>query len=188
MKARTFNFVRERLPYDLNTPKVLDTIFIIFNRYQIQELTTVFLFCYFFSDKLNCSRAYTILFVAFDLEENQQDNAQCEKCSDCCSACPGITCGSYGFVQNFTRYLNSTGASFQGAFILDTVMNYNNTPNSQKLPDSFNENFPEISQSMKMNKNRGNFLAVIGRSSNDGQLIRNISMAFDTDGESQIYK
>ncbi len=54
----------------------------------------------------------TILFVAFDFEED--------------TVCD-IRCGSNRYVKNITRYLNKTGGTIGGAIILETMLNYNSS-------------------------------------------------------------
>ena len=128
------------------------------------------------SDKQNCSRDHTLLFVAFDLQETQRTG-----CSGKCS-CPGALCGSGNFVQNLIQYLNNTGAGFQGAVILETVLNYNDTPNTQTLPWGFSVGFPKQYQQLSQNQFRGDFLAVIGRAPDDAQLVSGITNAFKKNG------
>ena len=93
---------------------------------------------FYIADKLNCTSDYSIWFAAFDLEEYQPS------CSAVNCPCTGGLCGSGYFVQNFSRYLNSTGANFQGAFILETILNHNTTPHSQDLPSSIQSAFPQL--------------------------------------------
>ena len=131
---------------------------------------------FFLSDKLSCSRVHTLLFVAFDLEENQPF------CPANCS-CQGFLCGSNYFVQNLTRYLNSTGVGFQGAFVLDTILNHNTTPNSQKFPNSLQPLFPTLYKKVSDNQFKGDFLAVIGRVVDDLKLINAVTDAFQSDGK-----
>jgi len=131
-------------------------------------------------DKRNCSRDHTLLFVAFDLEERQPTfNVSCSVSGNC--SCPAGLCGSGNFVQNLTEYLNSTGASFQGAIILDTVLNYNDTPNSQRLPAGFDVAFAQQYQQVSQNQFRGDFLVVIGRAQDDTQLVSGITNFFIKD-------
>lgn len=54
---------------------------------------------------------------------------------------------------------------------MDTVMNYNNTPNTQVLPVSIDKFFPEIYHQIKEDKFRGNFVAVAGRQVDDAALM-----------------
>ncbi|XP_078366709.1 uncharacterized protein LOC144650824 isoform X1 [Oculina patagonica] len=129
-------------------------------------------------DKQSCSRDYTVMFVAFDLEEVQLSS----NCSGSCPCRPGRPlCGSGYFVQNLTQYLNNTGAGFQGAVILDVVLNYNTTPNSQMLPPGFQQGFPQQHQEISKNQFRGDFLTLIGRAQEDAQLTRGIANAFKED-------
>ncbi|KAJ7381122.1 hypothetical protein OS493_004720 [Desmophyllum pertusum] len=133
-------------------------------------------------DKLKCSRDHTLLFVAFDLEEGQpKSNVSCSLSGNC--SCARGLCGSDFFVKNLTQSLKSTGAGFQGALVLETILNYNNTPNSQMFPSVFQTYFPQAYQQLSTNKFRGDFLAVIGRSYDDARLISGISNAFKKDGK-----
>jgi len=123
------------------------------------------------TDFSKCARSFSVLFVAFDFEE-------WEDCSDktlnprC--ACGQIDCGSRAFVANFSRFYNGSlhsNGKLQGAIIMDTVMNYNNTPNTQALPASVDKAFPEIFNQIKEDKFRGNFLSVAGRLVDDAALM-----------------
>jgi len=123
------------------------------------------------TDFSQCPRSFSVLFVAFDFEEwedcsNTTLNPRC--------ACGQIDCGSRAFVANFSRYYNGSlhsNGKLQGAIIMDTVMNYNNTPNTQVLPVSIDKFFPEIYHQIKEDKFRGNFLAVAGRQVDDAALM-----------------
>ena len=130
------------------------------------------------SDKLNCSQDYTLLFVAFDLEEYQPSCPMQRNCS-----CSGILCGSGHFVQNFSTYLSSSGVGFQGALILETILNHNTTPNSQDIPQSLQTYLPAVYNKVAQNNFSGDFLAVIGRLANDEGLIKGITNAFTQDGK-----
>ena len=82
----------------------------------------------------------------------------------------------------FCPKLNNTGSSFQGAIILDTVLNYNDAPNSQRLPVGFNVAFSQQYQQVSQNQFRGDFLSVIGRLQDDTQLVSGITNVFEKDG------
>lgn len=132
------------------------------------------------SDKQKCSRDYTLLFVAFDLEELQPTvNTSCSKSGNC--PCSGGSCGSYYFVQNFSQYLNNSGVGFQGAIVLETILNYNTTPNSQVFPSGLKPYFTETYNKISQNGFTGDFLALIGRSTYDRRLIDGITNAFKED-------
>ena len=119
--------------------------------------------------------------MAFDLEETQPtSNVSCSGSGNC--SCPGGLCGSGYFVQNLTEYLNNTGSSFQGAIILDTVLNYNDTSDSQMVPVGFNLGFPQEYKQVSQNQFRGDFLIVIGRAQDDAQLVTGITNVFEMDG------
>ena len=131
------------------------------------------------SDKKDCSRDHTLLFVAFDLQERQPTNS-CSVYGNC--SCPAGKCGSSYFVQNLTEYLSNNGSGFQGAIILDTVLNYDDTPKSQKVPEGFSSGFPQEYEEVKENQFRGDFLTVIGRAQDDAQLVSGITNFFKNDG------
>ena len=54
---------------------------------------------------------------------------------------------------------------------MDTVMNYNSTRNTQILPFSIDQAFPEIYSQIKDDKFRGNFLSMAGRKVDDAALM-----------------
>ena len=114
------------------------------------------------ADFSKCTRSFSVLFVAFDFEE-------WEDCSNktlyprC--ACGQIDCGSRAFVANFSRFYNGSSHSIgklQGAIIMDTVMNYNSTPNSQILPFIIRKAFPGIYNQSREDSFRGNFFLWLG--------------------------
>ena len=129
-------------------------------------------------DKLSCSQDYFLLFVAFDLEEDQPSCPLQRNCS-----CSGVLCGSGHFVRKFSTYLNSSGVGFQGALILETTLNHNTTPNSQGIPQSLQTYLPAVYNKVVQNNFSGDFLAVIGRLANDEGLIKGITNAFKQDGK-----
>ena len=73
----------------------------------------------------------------------------------------------HAFLQ---RVFKSNGR-LQGAIIMDTVMNYNNTPNSQSLPHLTQQYFPEVYGQIEADGFRGNFLSVVGREVDDAVLM-----------------
>ncbi|XP_067053665.1 uncharacterized protein [Acropora muricata] len=122
-------------------------------------------------DFKGCPRSFSILFVAFDFEEWEycKDVKKNPKC-----ACGSIDCGSRAFVRNLTQFTNGSLSSFglvQGAIIMDTVMNYNTTPNSQRLPAIVKHFLPETYNELKADEFRGDFLTVVGRQVDDRALM-----------------
>jgi hypothetical protein len=65
----------------------------------------------------NCAVKNTILFVAFDFEE------ETDECT--VSTYRSLFCGSNRFVKNITSYLKKTGGTINGAIILETMLNHN---------------------------------------------------------------
>ena len=80
-----------------------------------------------------CRPKHSIIFVAFDLEE--------------------VGCvGSIFFVRDFLieQVLKPHGAKLKGAFILDTIMNYNETRMSQTLSPEWQKALPEFWEDVKV--------------------------------------
>ena len=121
--------------------------------------------------------------MAFDLEETQP---ACPLQGNC--SCSGGLCGSGHFVQNFSTFLSSSGVGFQGALILETILNHNTTPNSQDIPQSLQTVLPAVHDKVAKNNFTGDFLAVIGRLANDEGLIKGITNAFKQDGKYSVFK
>ena len=74
-----------------------------------------------------CRPKHSVVFVAFDLEE--------------------VGCvGSIYFVRDFLirQILRPYGAKLKGAFVLDTIMNYNETQNSQNLSVEWQTALPKF--------------------------------------------
>nr|XP_006811326.1 PREDICTED: probable leucine aminopeptidase MCYG_03459-like [Saccoglossus kowalevskii] len=103
-----------------------------------------------------CKPKHTIIFVAFDFGEKDQ-------------------LGSFNFVHNwlptFLSNSDGTNSTFMGAIIMDCVMNYNNTENSQHFPLTFSLAFPELYFALQSENFKGNFLAVVGREHDDSPLL-----------------
>jgi hypothetical protein len=53
--------------------------------------------------------------------------------------------------------------SYQGAYILDSIGNYNASAGSQLLPETYQFQLPEFSQGVVRDGNRGDFIGVVGR-------------------------
>lgn len=80
-----------------------------------------------------CRPKHTVIFVAFDLEE--------------------VGClGSIFFVRDFLipQVLQAHGAKMKGAFILDTIMNYNETQFSQNLSTEWQKALPAFWADLKV--------------------------------------
>ncbi|KAG8202120.1 hypothetical protein JTE90_010481 [Oedothorax gibbosus] len=108
-----------------------------------------------------CRLNHTLMFVAFDHEENG-------------------AMGSNYFVDNYLipEELKRARASFQGAFILDGIMNYNDIPNTQELPSDYTESLPGFEYFVNNTGNRGNFLAMISRNEMDTHLSKKLMNAW----------
>ncbi|XP_070563505.1 uncharacterized protein YfbL-like isoform X2 [Ptychodera flava] len=106
--------------------------------------------------KKGCKRKYTTIFVAFDMDEQEDE--------DSISACfSRITCGSSSFVSDWlSPYLLRSGDQkvINGAIILESIMNFDDDENSQDISNY--RGFDNIDE-IEANENRGDFLAVIGR-------------------------
>ena len=103
----------------------------------------------------DCRLKYSVIFVAFDKEEVGSQ-------------------GSHEFVRGYLVKEFMKGdiwPEFQGAFILDTVMNFNESENSQLLPDEWREKIPEETyQQVMEDKFRGDFMSLISRTEPEREL------------------
>ncbi|GFT34148.1 peptidase_M28 domain-containing protein [Nephila pilipes] len=115
-----------------------------------------------------CRLNHTLMFVAFDHEENG-------------------AMGSNYFVDHYLipDELKRARARFQGAFILDGIMNYNDIPNTQELPLDYTESLPGFQYFVNNTGNRGNFLAMISRNEMDNHLSRKLMDAWQDLGDHQ---
>ncbi|XP_043193378.1 uncharacterized protein LOC122365861 [Amphibalanus amphitrite] len=111
-----------------------------------------------------CRPEFSVLFVAFDLEE--QGGA-----------------GSLAFIHHvlYTEVLAPAGwPAVQGAFILDTVMNYNTTPSAQSVPIAWMEQLRGTVDRIDRRGGRGDFLAAIYRRPVEEQLVDAFSAHYST--------
>ncbi|CAD5125517.1 DgyrCDS13723 [Dimorphilus gyrociliatus] len=114
--------------------------------------------------KTACKNIHTIILVAFDYEEF------------------GLV-GSENFVDQWLlpEILNKHNSTLQVALILETIMNYNDTSNSQSFPPNFNQMAPDTYAHLTRNDFKGDFLTLIGRI-DDKSLAMEIIDEYDIDG------
>ena len=117
-----------------------------------------------------CSLRYSVIFVAFDKEEVGSQ-------------------GSHEFVRSFLLprfFSDKQQPEFQGtvlapsdpsssptpgAFILDTILNYNATAGSQVVPGAWAEQLAGgVSEEIRRGGSRGDFIAVVSRAAADSRL------------------
>eukprot|EP00094_Tigriopus_californicus_P011300 TCALIF_10907-PA protein Name:"Protein of unknown function" AED:0.12 eAED:0.12 QI:0/0.57/0.25/0.87/0.57/0.5/8/0/764 len=94
-----------------------------------------------------CSLKYTVILVTFDLEEHG-------------------TQGSLAFVQDFlvNMILKPMGfPGFQGAIILDSIMSFNTTIDSQILPPDYEYGAPEAFADITNEGRKGDFIGLYSR-------------------------
>nr|XP_006811308.1 PREDICTED: uncharacterized protein LOC102808431 [Saccoglossus kowalevskii] len=106
----------------------------------------------------HCNPEYTIIFVAFDYAEFTVSWAD-----DPCYW--NVPCGSQRFVEDWlVSFLQDRDSpEFQGAFIADTLMNWDDNNNTQDLPGAFNVLFTDTYTRIRDNGFRGDFLFVYSR-------------------------
>ncbi|XP_022251391.1 uncharacterized protein LOC106467485 isoform X2 [Limulus polyphemus] len=109
-----------------------------------------------------CRLTNTVLFVAFDLEE-----------------LGGL--GSHRFVHEylFPRELQHGRGYFQGAFILDSVLNYNGSIGSQDLPEDFQTVLPSLTRYLQLGGSIGDFLAMFSRDGVDSTIAQRFQKAWE---------
>jgi len=105
-----------------------------------------------------CRPHTSVIFVAFDLEEVG-------------------SVGSIYFIRNFLvpTVLSASGAKLKGAFILDCIMNFNETQFSQTLSPEWQEALPEFWQQLQAENQTGDFLTVMYRKDVDFLLARTLA-------------
>ncbi|XP_078595938.1 uncharacterized protein LOC144873005 [Branchiostoma floridae x Branchiostoma japonicum] len=116
-----------------------------------------------------CVPTHSVVFVAFDLqcgESPDHENTACSKGQ----------CGSKFFVEEtlvpYLASLDIKSSDIQGVIIMDSILNYNNTKNSQTAPPGF-ENTPlweDVYVAEEEDGVRGNFIAIFSRQGYDQPL------------------
>lgn len=127
----------------------------------------------------DCILQFSVIFVAFDLEEV---GAQ----------------GSHEFVRSYLIprfFLTDHPPEFQGkngtweviirdflpgAFILDTILNFNDTEKSQNFPRSWSDNI--VGDALKetlRDRFRGNFISLISRDNPESELVKLLRKKWD---------
>lgn len=103
----------------------------------------------------SCRLKYSVLFAAFDKEEVGSQ-------------------GSHEFIRSYLVpefFKGSEWPEFQGAFILDTIMNFNETVDSQSLPDSWREKISSPAyDEVAADSFRGNFISLVSREGPEKEL------------------
>ncbi|XP_077981191.1 uncharacterized protein YfbL-like [Glandiceps talaboti] len=109
-----------------------------------------------------CVTTNTIVFVAFDLEESQEEVRK------------GLI-GSQHFVNDwlidFLVNSDGTNSSFKGAIVLETLMNFDSGENAQTFPPGFKDGFKDLYNKISSRNFTGDFITVIGRQTNDAALM-----------------
>ncbi|XP_032776935.2 uncharacterized protein LOC116915901 [Daphnia magna] len=118
-----------------------------------------------------CRPKHSIIFVAFDLEE--------------------VGClGSIFFVRDFLiqQILQPYGAQLKGAYVLDTIMNYNETQFSQTLSPEWQTALPLFWEDIQAENKTGDFLAILYRKNVDATLADTLAYNWKNDGKPQNKK
>ncbi|KAI2797863.1 hypothetical protein BLOT_014714 [Blomia tropicalis] len=103
-------------------------------------------------DYYNCITKYSVLFVAFDLEELG-------------------ALGSKYFVHEYLIPNELNGKTqqnqYDGAIIMDTLLNFDPNPGTQDIPNDVHLNVPKFSESIKQSNYSGDFLSMFARTNVD---------------------
>ncbi|XP_035676692.1 uncharacterized protein LOC118415887 isoform X3 [Branchiostoma floridae] len=132
-----------------------------------------------------CLQDYTVVFTAFDFSANLERDLQITPCAT-------LACGCRKFVQNIlVPFMNNSDIGtndIQGVIVLDALLNYNNTPGAQEIPneDSFQlvPGLVDSANAIRDDGYRGDFVAVISREV-DSPLAAAFNSKFDEAGNSQ---
>ncbi|XP_070563446.1 uncharacterized protein YfbL-like isoform X2 [Ptychodera flava] len=124
-----------------------------------------------------CRFTNTVVFVAFDLEETQPVGH-------------GLI-GSDHFVQDWLAPFlvndNGQNSTFQGAVVLETLMNFNATDNSQVFPPGMDLAFPELYSKIEARNFPGDFVTVVGRAEDDATLMSGFTNQWKTLGHGEYF-
>ncbi|XP_002738582.1 uncharacterized protein LOC100368343 [Saccoglossus kowalevskii] len=109
--------------------------------------------------KQECNHKYTTVFAAIDMDVKES----ADKVRSACYS--RIACGTSAFMLSWLKpYLEEVGNPILNvALILESIMNYDTTPESQIIPTKFKSTFPSAATEVEANQNRGVFLGMIGR-------------------------
>ncbi|XP_066284106.1 uncharacterized protein [Branchiostoma lanceolatum] len=109
-----------------------------------------------------CIQYNSIIFAAFDFEEKDTTTPG--------SACQNFGCGSRAYVSDvlvkYLKFVGISSAQFQGAFILDSILNFNGSVDSQKLPPGDFQNAPGLEDAynaITAHNHKGDFITLVGR-------------------------
>ncbi|XP_077981850.1 uncharacterized protein YfbL-like [Glandiceps talaboti] len=109
-----------------------------------------------------CETTNTIVFVAFDLEEMQEEAGK------------GVI-GSEHFVNDwlidFLVNGDGTNSSFKGAIVLETLMNFDSGENAQTFSQGFKVLFEDVYNRVDSRNFAGDFITVVGRQTSDAALM-----------------
>ena len=121
----------------------------------------------------SCRLKSTVIFVAFDKEEVGSQ-------------------GSHEFVRSYLVpefFQGDVWPEFQGAFILDTIMNYNETVNSQSLPDLWKTKIPSTTfDNVESDDFRGNFISLVSRSEPEREMAEKLETHWISLGQDNEFK
>ena len=121
----------------------------------------------------DCRPQFSVIFVAFDKEEVKTEDTR-QDCNSVLRVQVGSQ-GSHEFVRGYLVPQFFTGPAaawpqFQGAVVLDTLLNYNSSAGSQVLPGG-GEQLPASTRlAVAANQYRGDYIALVGRAGPEADL------------------
>lgn len=118
--------------------------------------------------KSKCELKYSIIFVAFDKEEVGSQ-------------------GSHEFIRGFlvpTIFKGSGWPEFQGAVIMDTIMNYNTSSGSQLMPEAWLERTGAEDEI----EARGDFISLLSRNGPEKVLAGALESHWNALKDDEVYK
>lgn len=120
-----------------------------------------------------CRLKYSVLFVAFDKEEVGSQ-------------------GSHEFVRSYLVpkfFKGSEWPEFQGAFIMDTILNFNDTEGSQSIPDSWHDKiYGDAYNEVAEDGFKGNFISLVYRQQPEKKLAGVIENHWNSLSNDEDYK
>ncbi|XP_067650379.1 uncharacterized protein YfbL-like [Haliotis asinina] len=122
-------------------------------------------------------RNFTVIFVAFDFEEWEQNLPQ--------EACTYLSCGSRKFVSDWIPSFWTTVPDFRGFIVMDTIANIQEAADTQELPVGLGLFAPGVVNSVNSDGKKGDFLAAIGRAY-DSDVLNAFVTSYATLGQNEF--
>ncbi|KAI6660484.1 hypothetical protein LOD99_14068 [Oopsacas minuta] len=109
----------------------------------------------------NCTIDYSVIFVGFDMSKPEPDYGDDPPCPLSAGIGP---CGVFNFIDWLEKYLTEQdNAQLLGTFIIDSILNYNTSINSQIISEDARVLLPDYFYNVSSGGYKGNYIAGVVR-------------------------